>query len=64
VGSLDLFADEDIDYSRRLIDAGVPTQLMVVPGAYHGFEDIVPEARISQRFVQAVTSALKIALSF
>ena len=64
VGSLDLFADEDIDYGRRLIDAGVPTQLMVVPGAYHGFEDIVPEARISKRFTQAVTLALKTALSF
>ena len=38
VGALDLFRDEDIDYASRLLRAGVPTELHVVPGAYHGFE--------------------------
>lgn len=38
VGSLDLFLDEDIDYARRLLAAGVSTELHVYPGAYHGFE--------------------------
>ena len=37
VGSIDLFVDEDLDYARRLIDAGVPTELVVVPGAFHAF---------------------------
>jgi acetyl esterase/lipase len=37
VGSIDLFVDEDVDYAKRLIDAGVPTELVVVPGAFHGF---------------------------
>lgn len=37
-GALDLFADEDIDYARRLIAAGVPTELHVYPGAFHGFD--------------------------
>jgi acetyl esterase/lipase len=37
VGALDLFLDEDVDYARRLIAAGVPTELHVYPGAYHGF---------------------------
>ncbi len=37
VGALDLFVDEDIDYARRLIRVGVPTELHVYPGAFHGF---------------------------
>lgn len=37
VGALDLFIDEDLDYARRLIRAGVPTELHVYPGAFHGF---------------------------
>lgn len=37
-GALDLFLDEDLDYARRLIDAGVPTELHVYPGAIHAFE--------------------------
>jgi acetyl esterase len=37
-GALDLFLDEDLDYARRLIDAGVRTELHVYPGAIHAFE--------------------------
>ena len=37
-GALDLFLDEDLDYARRLIDAGVSTELHVYPGAIHAFE--------------------------
>ena len=39
-GALDLFLDEDLDYARRLIDAGVPTELHVYPGAIHAFEAV------------------------
>jgi acetyl esterase/lipase len=38
VGNLDLFFDEDLDYARRLVDAGVPAELHVYPGAFHGFD--------------------------
>jgi acetyl esterase/lipase len=38
VGTLDLFVDEDIDYAHRLIRAGVPTELHVYPGGFHGFD--------------------------
>ena len=41
-GALDLFLDEDLDYARRLIDCGVPTELHVYPGAIHAFE-MVPD---------------------
>jgi triacylglycerol lipase len=37
-GALDLFLDEDVDYARRLIRAGVPTELHVYPGAFHAFD--------------------------
>ena len=46
-GALDLFVDENIAYARRLIRAGVPTELHVYPGAFHGF-DIFGSAPISQ----------------
>ena len=36
VGQADLFRDEDIEYARRLMVAGVPTELAVYPGVPHG----------------------------
>ena len=41
-----MFLDEDLDYARRLIDAGVPCELHVYPGAIHAFE-MVPETRLA-----------------
>jgi acetyl esterase/lipase len=38
VGTLDLFLDEDLAYARRLIEAGVPTEVKVYSGAPHGFD--------------------------
>ncbi len=58
VGAIDLFVDEDVQYARRLIDAGVPTRLVVAPGAYHAFDFVVPEAKVSREFTQAWRSAL------
>lgn len=46
VGALDLFLEEDLEYARRLLAAGVPTELHVFPGAYHGFE-LAPQAALS-----------------
>jgi acetyl esterase/lipase len=59
VGSLDLLADEDIEYARRLIDAGVLTELFVAAGAYHGFDLISPDASISKAFTSAKYDALR-----
>jgi triacylglycerol lipase len=47
---LDLFRDEDIDYARRLTEAGVPTELHVYPGGVHGFDLFAPDAALTQRF--------------
>ncbi len=38
VGSLDLFVDESMGFAQRLLRAGVPAELHVWPGAYHGFK--------------------------
>ena len=58
VGSIDLFVEEDIAYAQRLIQAGVPTELFIAPGGYHGFDIIVPEARISKQFKAVWNDAL------
>jgi acetyl esterase/lipase len=59
VGSIDLFADEDVEYARRLMDAGVATELNVFPGGYHAFDLLVPGAKVSQRFTESWRSALR-----
>lgn len=37
LGALDLFLEESLEYTRRLTREGVPVELHVIPGAYHGF---------------------------
>lgn len=57
--ALDLFAKEDLDYAARLIQAGVPTEAYVAPGAFHGFDAMAPEAGVSRRFTAVGDDALK-----
>lgn len=59
VGGVDLFVMEDIDYAERLIAAGIATELLVVPRAFHAFDRIVPDAAISKRFTKAKMDALR-----
>lgn len=59
VGTIDLFVEENITYAQRLIAHAVPTQLLVVPGAYHGFDFIAPKSRASRTF----NASWKLALS-
>lgn len=61
VGALDLFLEEDMEYARRLLRAGVPTELHVYPGAYHGF-NLAPEARATQAYTRDMMNALRRAL--
>ena len=62
VGELDLFRDEDIQFAARLIQAGVPTELHVYPGAYHASEVFAPESALSQSILARRTEALLRAL--
>ena len=60
-GALDLFLEEDLEYARRLTRAGVPTELHVYPGAYHGFQLAGPTA-VTRRFQRDCYEALSEAL--
>lgn len=62
VGTMDLFRDEDINYAQRLMAAGVPTELQVYAGMYHGAEMSVPDASISTRMRLDYRDALKRAI--
>jgi acetyl esterase/lipase len=62
VGALDLFVDENIEYAQRLIQAGVPAELHVYPGAFHGFDLFAPAAKVSKQFKADRDNALKRAL--
>jgi len=63
VGGVDLFADEDMEYARRLTKANVPTELLVIPGGFHGFDRIAPETSLAQSFTSSKLNALRRAFS-
>lgn len=58
VGGVDLFVAEDIEYSRRLTEAGVPTELLLVPGAFHGFDRVAPNSGPAKLFTETKHKAL------
>jgi len=59
VGTLDLFHDEDLAYAERLKAAGVPCDVQIVKGAFHGFDGIVPKAAVSQAFFNSQCTMLQ-----
>jgi len=50
VGDLDLFLDEDIAYAQALMRAGVPVELHVYPGAFHGSNGFVSRSALAARW--------------
>ena len=62
VGTADLFCAEDLAYAERLRDAGVPCELDVVPGAFHGFERLAPRTPVARAFFDSQCKALRKAL--
>lgn len=63
VGSIDLFVDEDIEYARRLIAAGVAAELNVVPGAFHGFDVVGRNTAVGKEFKSDLMNGLLRALA-
>jgi acetyl esterase/lipase len=57
-GAIDLFLLENMDYARRLMLAGVPTELHIYPGAPHAF-DLVDTAQVARTYIRDSMSALK-----
>ncbi len=57
VGGLDLFLDENLAYANRLSRAGVPVELHLYPGAFHGF-DMAADVLVSRRAQRTSDEAL------
>ncbi|PZG12840.1 alpha/beta hydrolase [Nonomuraea aridisoli] len=62
VGELEVFRDECADYALRLARAGVSTEFHLYPGAFHGFDMMVPDAALSVRARETRLAALRRAL--
>ncbi len=62
VGTHDLFHDEDLAYAERLRAPGVPCEVEIIPGAFHGFDLVAPKVQMSQRFFNSQCEVLRAAL--
>lgn len=63
VGDLDLFHDEDLAYAERLRAAGVPCEVHLVPGAFHGFDALFRDKPVSRDFLATQVQVLREALA-
>jgi acetyl esterase/lipase len=63
VGDIDLFHDEDVEYARRLQEAGVPCELHVEPGMYHGADAIAGKVDSMRAFRTRMVAVLGEALT-
>lgn len=63
VGDIDLFHDEDVEYARRLQEAGVPCELHVEPGMYHGADVLMGKVDSMRAFRTRMVAVLGEALA-
>jgi len=59
VGDFDLFYAEDLAYAERLGAAGVPCEVEVIPGAFHGFDAVLPKTTVAQSFFDTQCAMLR-----
>lgn len=59
VGSIDLFAPEDLEYAQRLMLAGVPVEVDLVPGGFHGFDFIGAGTSLVKQFNNSYNEAIR-----
>lgn len=62
VGTLDLFYNENVQFTERLQDAGVDCEIIIVKGAFHGF-DVFGKTSVAQNFSASYMAAMDRALS-
>lgn len=62
VAEHDPLRDEGIDYAKKLVAAGIPTELHLFPGTFHGFDLIGARTRIGRQALEEQASALRHAL--
>jgi acetyl esterase/lipase len=58
-GTADLFLEEDVKFAMRMMTAGVPVELHIWPGVFHGSEHRVPGAAVSVAALQCRIAYLK-----
>ena len=63
VGTLDLFHDEDVRSAARLTECGVPCELFLVEGAFHGFDALFTKAGVTGEFWREQARALRAGLA-
>jgi acetyl esterase/lipase len=63
VGDFDLFHDENLAYAEQLKAAGVPCEVTVVPGAFHGFDALRPKAQVARSFFNSQCAMLRLAFA-
>lgn len=54
----DPLRDEGLDYAARLLAAGVPVDLRLAAGTFHGFDSVAPATAIARRERAAYVAAL------
>ncbi|KAF2233605.1 alpha/beta hydrolase [Viridothelium virens] len=59
VGDCDIFRDDCLKYVNRFWAEGIPAELHVWNGCYHGFDGAAPEARVTQRAWDARARAIQ-----
>ena len=59
VGDLDTFHDENVAYAESLGAAGVPCELVIVPGMYHVADGIAQNASSMRRFYTSMMEFLR-----
>jgi acetyl esterase/lipase len=59
IGELDLYYEENVAYAEKLKAAGVPCELLTVPGMYHGADGMVQDALSMRNFHASMVEHLR-----